>query len=222
MILAALGDIHGNLPALEAVLHDVDEEGIERIVNVGDCVAGSPWPNETIDLLRARKIPSIQGLTDRHVVRFGRKHQTLRRKLPESQFAALERAYDTLHSDRLEWLRTLPKTMTLTIDGIEVFLCHGTPASASAVLRDTDPDLVYQRQREVIPAPILVHGATHTPHVRTVDGTLFANPGAVGIDDARPGHASYAVIIAEDEPWTAEIRWIPFGKQTATPVAGSE
>ena len=215
MILAAIGGIHGNVPALEAVLRALDDDGIERIACTGDLVTGYPWPNEAIAVLHRRSIPCVQGQADRQVARFLRKDAALRRRLDPEAVVALRQAFEALDSAKLEWLRGLPKRMTLTIDGIDVMLCHGTPGNPAETLGADDDDQRYRRQREVTPAPIVVHGATDLPHVRRVADTLFVNPGALGRDDARPGHASYAVISTEDEPWDAEIRYVAYDAQAA-------
>ena len=65
MIFAAFGGVRGNLSALEAILAAVDAEGIQTLVNTGDCVVGGPAPNEVIELLRLRRIPTVQGQSDR-------------------------------------------------------------------------------------------------------------------------------------------------------------
>ncbi len=73
MLMAALGDIHGNLPALQAVLDAIDAEGIQTVVNTGDTVVGYPWPDDVIARLRERDVPSAQSESDRTVFRLARK-----------------------------------------------------------------------------------------------------------------------------------------------------
>lgn len=215
MILGVFGGVRGNLPALEAVLRALDDEGIERIACTGDLVTGYPWAKEVAGLLRRRDIPCVQGQHDRQVVRFLRKDAALRRRLERETVAALRRAYESLDSGHLEYLRGLPKSMVLTIDGIDVMLCHGTPGNPAESLGADDEDRRFERQREVTPAPIVIHGATDLPHVRHVSGTLFVNPGALGDDTALSGHACYAVVSTEDEPWEAEIRYAAYDADAA-------
>ena len=204
MIFAAIGGIHGNLPALEAVLEAIDEEGIQTIVNTGDCAVGHPWANETIALLRDRKIPTVQGEMDRRLVRARRKEETLREKLDPETFARLEEAFAACDSVNIEWLRGLPRKLTLTIDGVDIVLCHGTLTSQSQSLAADDMQERFQRQREVNPAPIIVCGRSAAPYAREVDGTLFVNPGLLGEGQS----ARYAIVSTEAEPYTAELRAI--------------
>lgn len=112
MILGAFGDVRGNISALEKVLSSFDEEGIQTLVNTGDCVCGHSSPNEVIALLRSRNIVGVQGLWDRRVVRFQRKRETLRRTLNEKDFELLEEAYAAVSSENLEYLRSLPKSLS--------------------------------------------------------------------------------------------------------------
>jgi putative phosphoesterase len=206
MYMAAIGDIHGNLPAFQAVLAAIDDEGIQTIVNTGDAVAGHPWPNEVIDLLRNRNIPSVQGETDRRVVHFLRKQETLRRKLSEDEFDALRQTHAALHSHNLEFLRSLPRHRMLRVEDIDLCVCHGTPGSQSETLDEEDPPGRFQRVRELTNARIVISGATHEPFSRTVDATLFVNPGAVGVAPSGARIARYARIDTETEPWEAHIQ----------------
>jgi len=208
MIFAALGDIHGNWPALERALRAIDKEGIQTIVNTGDSVAGHPWTNEVIECLAERNIPTVQGELDRRVLRFLRKRESLRERCGREEFAVLEDAFGSCTSRNLEYLRSLPRRRVLTLDGVEVALCHGTLASQSESLTADEDDNRYMRQREVLPAPIIVHGKTHIPGSRIVGGTLFVNPGSIGIPNDDDARASFAIVSTEEEPWTVDVRYL--------------
>lgn len=206
MILGALGDIRGNISALEKVVSALDEEGIQTLVNTGDCVCGHPSPNEVIALLRSRNIPSVQGLWDRRVVRFQRKQQTLRRSLSEKEFELLEQTYAAVSSDNLEYLRSLPKSLNLTVDGVAIGVCHGTFTSQTEHLRATDSLDRFRRQRELLSSSVVISGHGDRRFEKTVDGTLFLNPGSVGMTDDRV--AQYAVVSTEQMPWSVDFRSI--------------
>ena len=214
MLIAAIGNIHGNLPALEAVLGEIDDAGIQTIVNTGDCVAGHPWPNEVIDLLRDRSIPTVQGEQDRLVARFERKRKSLARDISRvggwtigshlrDEWARIQEAYEAARSENIEFLAALPKQLFLTIDGISVCVCHGTPQGRNDVLHEEDDIGKFRRLREAANTDIIICGRSHTPFSRVVDNTLFVNPGAVGISDGGPQQAIYATISTETEPWEA-------------------
>ena len=82
MLFAALGDIRGNMPALRRVLDELSDSGIQTIVNTGDSAVGQPWANEVMEALKAVNVTSVQGVRDRMLVRFARKGDSLRERLP--------------------------------------------------------------------------------------------------------------------------------------------
>lgn len=211
MLMAVIGDIHGNLPALHAVLEPIDDAGIRTVLNTGDSVAGFPWPNETIGVLCDRGIPSVQGETDRLAAAFLRKERALQEKGPPAYYTALQWTYDHLSSAHLEFLSGLPRQRRITLEGIEVFLCHGAPGfGQNESLHKDDEDARFLRQREVANAPLVICGRTHVPFYRWALDTLFVNPGSVGWPDGEAARAAYALVNTEPDPWTAEIHWVEY------------
>ena len=210
MILAALGDIHGNWPAFKAVLRVLDDAGVQTILNTGECVVGHSYSNEVIDCLRDRKIVSTQGQCDRHALRFDRKREQLQRRLPADLFASVEAAYAECRSENIEFLRGLRKTRSMTIDGVAIALCHGTLADQARGLKENDSAHLFRRQREIVPADIFVFGNTHAGFSRTVDDALFVNPGSVGCNNDNKRLAEFAIVNAETKPWSAELRSIEY------------
>jgi len=213
MLIAALGDIHGNLPALEAALGAIDDAGIHVILNTGDAIVGRPWPNEVVEILRERDIPSVQGELDRYAVIFHRKRETFRNKgVTPEVFQQIEETHEVTRSENLEFLRGLPRSLTTSVDGIDIALCHGTLTSQSESLEATDPDAKFARQRETNPVRIIVSGRTHVPFSRMVGDTFFVNPGSIGIPKGKSPKATYAIINTEDEIWTAEFPIVTYKK----------
>ena len=114
--IAVVSDIHGNLPALEAVLHDIERAGVDVTVNLGDIVSGPLWPVETAQRLMPLGLPTIRGNHERQVLAPDRAAMS-----PTDAFAA-----ERLDDANRAWLAALPATLQLDA---EVFCCHGTPAS---------------------------------------------------------------------------------------------
>lgn len=207
MIIAVLGDIHGNAPALKKVLDDIDNEGILSIFHTGDCVCGNPGNREVIEVLQARDIPGAKGLWDHNLVRYIRKRKMIEKKLSSEELELLEAAYRDCPSPQVEFLAGLPRFHSTTIDGIRIVVCHGTLSSHFDSLEPDDDDGKYMRQREQVPARLVLSGKTHVPHTRHLGDTLYVNPGSVGLND--DGLARYAVVSTEEEPWSVEFREIP-------------
>ncbi len=209
MILGIIGDIHGHLPALKAVLARLDNAGVENLVNTGDCVAGNPWSGGVIDLLRERNIPTAQGLEDRQVVRFARRRGVRGGDARGGQFDSIRRAFESLSSDQIEFLRSLPKLVTLELDGVRIAVAHGTPGAQSRPLLASDDVDLFRRQRERTNADVIACGQSHQAFCRWVDGILFVNPGAVGPPAGWSLPAQYALVNTEFAPWECKIKSVP-------------
>lgn len=200
MYLAAIGNIGGNLPALEAVLGAIDDAGMQVIFNTGNCAVGKGRVNECISLLRERKAVSVQGEEDRRLVHFLRKRETLRRKLAPEQFARLEEAHAIITSENLEYLRCLPRSRFISYETVTYALFHGTPTSQTDHLNADDSDDRFRRVREAANTEILVFNGGAEGFQRVIDACLFVGAGAV--DAPEPG---YAVVDTEIRPWKAEM-----------------
>jgi predicted phosphodiesterase len=183
--VAVLSDIHGVLPALEAVLAEPEVAAAERIVLTGDITAG-PQPAEVLALLRGQgdRVLWIAGNADRELVEYRRGERT---SIPDpiAPFAAAQ-----LTEDEIEFLAALPTSLTLPIHGLgNVLFCHATPRDdEEIVLVDSRPD----RWTEVfadVPETVrtVVCGHTHMPYVRLAHGRLVVNPGSIGMPYGRPG-----------------------------------
>lgn len=183
--VAVLSDIHGVLPALEAVLAEPEVAAADRIVLTGDITAG-PQPAEVLDLLRKQgeRVLWVAGNADRELVEYRRGE---RDEIPDpiAPYAA-----DQLADEQVEFLAGLPATLTLTIRGLgDVLFCHATPRDdEEVVLVDSRLD----RWTEVlvdVPETVrtVVCGHTHMPYVRLAHGRLVVNPGSVGMPYGRTG-----------------------------------
>ncbi|MFF4118477.1 metallophosphoesterase family protein [Streptomyces sp. NPDC001714] len=183
--VAVLSDIHGVLPALEAVLAEPDVAAADRIVLTGDITAG-PQPAETIDVLRdlGDRVLWLSGNADRELVEYRRGE---RAGIPDpiGPFAAA-----ALRDDQVDFLAALPGTATLTVRGLgRVLFCHATPRDdEEIVLVDSPLDRWAEVFGSVAPdVGTVVCGHTHMPYLRLAHGRLVVNPGSVGMPYGRPG-----------------------------------
>ncbi|MCS0600380.1 metallophosphatase family protein [Streptomyces sp. LP11] len=183
--LAVLSDIHGVLPALEAVLAEPEVAAADRIVLTGDITAG-PQPAEVLDLLRAQgdRVLWLAGNADREPVEYRRGER------PEIPDPIGSYAAEALTDEQVAFLATLPTTLTLRVRGLgRVLFCHATPRDdEEMVLVDSRPE----RWAEVLTGldpgiGTVVCGHTHMPYVRLAHSRLVVNPGSVGMPYGRPG-----------------------------------
>jgi len=200
--LAVLSDVHGNLPALEAVLADIETQGTPDATWVlGDLVAFCPWPAET--LVRLRALPDVaflQGNTDRYIVT-GRRPATPVRS-PEDWQAmpdtlAMRDAHFRWSVERLsyadyEFLRDLPPRLEQDVLGYgRIVAVHATPADDETNIRPDTPDDEICPHLAGLDACLLLYGHTHRPVERTVGPVRLVNPGSVGLPldgDPRPAY----------------------------------
>lgn len=191
MRVAAISDIHGNLPALEAVLADIESEGIEEIVVVGDTVSG-PWPAEVFDLLAARGARHVRGNADRLV-------------LSGEEGAIGDWSAQRL-GDRRSAVAAWPLTLDLVVEGLgNVLVCHATPTSDEPIYTRVTPDADVARLFAGVDADVVVCGHTHIQYDRTLPrGLRIVNPGSVGMPYEGRRGAFWAVLGPDVEHRSAE------------------
>lgn len=167
MRIAALYDVHGNLPALDAVLGEVEAAGVELVVVGGDLVAG-PFPAECLDRLTALgpRVAFLRGNGDREVVAGG----------DGERGWCVER----LGPERAAAVAAWPPTVRADVDGLgRVLFCHATPDSDEAFLTPATPDEAVAEALAGADADVVVYGHIHVQYERGSEPRLV-NPGSVG------------------------------------------
>jgi putative phosphoesterase len=177
MRVAVLSDVHGNLPALEAVLVEVEREEPDLVVVCGDVAAG-PMPVETIELLRTLpRARFVRGNADRQLVS---------RSDPAGDLTGW--AAEEITEDQRHFLDSFGDTVAVEIDGLgRVLFCHGSPRSDEEIMSAATP---LDRMRELVmgvETDVVVCGHTHMQFDRDVDGVRVVNPGSVGMPYGEPG-----------------------------------
>lgn len=222
MRIAALADIHGNLPALEAVLADVDAVAPDLVVNLGDLVSGPLWPRETLELLATRDLPTVRGNHDRLVA-----------ETPRGDMGASDAfAHDALDAAARAGLGALPAV--LEFEG--VLAVHGRPGDdASYLLEDVadgrlvpTPDAEVRARLAGVRARVVLCGHSHLAAMRWFeDGLLVVNPGSVGqpayadpthpahvVDSGSP-HARWALLDLAGDGVSVQLRAIAYAHEHA-------
>jgi len=194
--VAALYDVHGNLPALEAVMREIEAEAIDAVLVGGDVVSG-PMPNETLELLRSLedRVRFVRGNADR-VLDFagaGGDGAELERWKRARLWVA-----ERLDADDLRFLDALPLDVVLDIDGLgRARFCHGAPGSDEEAITRLTPGGRLRRLLVGVQERIVVCGHTHVQFDRVVDGYRIVNAGSVGAPyEAEPG--AYWLLLGPD------------------------
>ena len=177
-MLGVLYDVHGNLPALEAVLADCPAE---RFLLGGDYVVAGAWPNETLERLHGLDAEWIRGNTERWLVDTS--------DAPAGVMPILEKTREVLGQEEIDWLVSLPES---TAHGTTLY-CHASPGSdMDSFLPDSeagDEQLLSASQAERV-----VFGHTHLQFERrSGSGIHLVNPGSVGIPCDGDHRAAYAI-----------------------------
>jgi putative phosphoesterase len=187
MRIAALYDIHGNFPALEAVLQVIREDGVTHVVVGGDVVLG-PMPRETLACLLDLDIPVqfIQGNCDRDVLAQMRGVES--GTLPEQVRQSVRWVAEQLHSEDERLLASWPKTLSLEIRKLgEVLFCHATPRNDTEIFTRLTPEDRLLPVFQGVNASLVVCGHTHMQFDRMIGSVRVVNAGSVGMPFGEPG-----------------------------------
>lgn len=200
MKVALIGDIHANLPALEAVLAHIREQGVDGIWNVGDFVGYGAFPEEVVQFFRTEEelhdldVLNIIGNYDLKVLQFKEKRKKWRKSKRPDKYLAFEWAYESLSKKSRKYLRFLSKEIRLKAKGKRILLTHASPASNQEALTLETPERRLRELAQMAEADVIICGHSHQPFVREVDGAWFINPGSVGRPDDGDPRACYAVL----------------------------
>jgi predicted phosphodiesterase len=197
MRLAALYDIHGNLPALEAVLADVRLAGVDAVVVGGDVVPG-PLPRECLDCLAALDLPVhyLRGNGDR-VVCAARRGDDVSAEVPAAFRDVIRWSAATLTDDDAARLSAWPATLRLPARGLgEVLFCHATPRSDVEIFTRLTAEERLFDAFDGVATPLVVCGHTHMPFDRMIRGIRVVNAGSVGMPFGEPG--AYWLLLGPD------------------------
>ena len=208
--VAVLGDIHGNVAALDAVLAEIEKARPDRIAITGDLVMNGPRPAEVLARIRTLEVAGacvIQGNTDIAVADFDFSAAfPWLEEVPEAQRAVAEWTHDQLSDADLDWLRRLPAERRIQAGRPLVLVCHGSPGSQTEGLpTDLDPSVTVQRITRT-DARVIACGHTHVAEVRDFGRRLICNPGSCGYAfDGDPG-AAWAIVTVDGDEVSAELR----------------
>jgi putative phosphoesterase len=210
MRVAALSDIHGNLPALEAVLAQVAREAPDLVVFCGD-VASGPLPVETLDLLMS--LPDarfLHGNADRSLVAGYDGSAKPRLPGPAADWCAAQ-----LSKQHRDFLASFPADVRLKIDVRgRVLFCHGSPRGDEEIMTAATPEARLREMTAGSDADVIVCGHTHMQFDRIVDGVRIVNPGSVGMPYGEPG--AYWALLGQD----IEFRRTDYDRESAAARIG--
>ena len=196
MRLAIISDVHANLPALDAILADIETQRPDRLYCLGDLVGYGASPNEVIDRIRRADIPTVMGNYD-DGVGFDRDDCGCAYKDPidrELGQRSLMWTRVQTTADNKAFLRSLVPQIRVDSSGTRVLLVHGSPRKMNEYLFEDRPRSSFERLARSSNADVIVFGHTHVPYTKLVERVLFVNAGSVGKPKDGDSRACYAVI----------------------------
>ncbi len=224
--ITIFGDIHGNLPALEAVFADIDKQEVNPLYCLGDLVGYGTFPNEVIAAVCQRNIPTLMGNYDQGV---GNNSDDCGCAYTSKEAEALGKrsiAWTNKNTtdENKEYLRQLVNHIPLQLGGLRVLLVHGSPRRINEYLYEDRPDATMERLLDLAEADVLVCGHTHKPYHRILpSGRHVINAGSVGKPKDKNPAACYVVLEATGNDLHVEFRRVPYDiERAAQAIEASE
>lgn len=196
MKIAVMSDIHANILALKAVLSDIEQQQVDMIYCVGDLVGYAPYPNEVIDLIKKKNIPTVMGNYD-DGIGFQRFICGCDYKDAEAEALGLESiAWTKLHTseESKEFLKNLPQEIRITVANKRILLVHGSPNRLNEYITEEIPADYASELIALSGTDILLCGHTHVPFTMVLKDKLLINVGSVGKPKHGDPQAVYALI----------------------------
>ena len=224
MRLAVISDIHGNCFALDSVLRDIRQQGIERIVCLGDAIQGGAQPAQTVARLRELACPIVMGNADAFVLDGNSDAEEV------SERQSIVRAWTLaqLSSADQAFMRQFQPTIEVSLEGEKTLLCfHGSPHSFNDIILPQTLEETFRRYLGGFSAAFLTGGHTHTQQLRRLGDAWYFNPGSVSLaynwERAQDGSkvdpwSDYAIPTCEGAASGITFRHVPFDVDELTRI----
>ncbi|MDQ0780464.1 metallophosphoesterase [Chryseobacterium sp. W4I1] len=215
--IAVFSDIHGNLPALDAVLDDIERKGIQQKFCLGDLIDFAPWGNGVIEKIKTLNIPCLMGNHDERVA-FDISVAPLAKHSEEetnARFIAIDHSKKHITQENKRFLSALPFHLKLNYKigkrHWNIQLVHSSLSSNDTYLYESENDEVFAEMLKESQSDIMVMGHTHLSFKKCFDHTSWAvNCGSVGRSKEENRLASYLIITMNEDQVIPEIIQIPY------------
>ena len=227
MKIAIVSDVHGNLLALDAVLHEIQTEGIDRLVCLGDVAAFGPQPREVLERLRGLRVQPatrahfVMGNTDAWLLDPA-SHETRDANTQGVTEVEMWAARQLTGADRT-FIQSFQPTVEVELDGGQLLLCfHGSPKALSDMIVDTTPEAELERMLAGVAGTVMAGGHSHAQMLRRHGELMLINPGSVGLpyqtsratgEVRHPAWAEYAVVDANAGSLSVVFRRVSYDVQ---------
>ncbi|GKX67932.1 metallophosphoesterase family protein [Inconstantimicrobium mannanitabidum] len=196
MKIGVLSDIHGNAIALDYAIEDLREQGITKVVILGDVVMKGPMPSEVIDTLKNSELDIlswIKGNTDIWFEEFSETYEANNDR--EKQiYEYYKFAKENLDEDKIAFINALPYEYSFSVNTYKILCVHGTPKSIVEAVDSTVPETEIRKAIEGVKEDIILSGHSHTSFIGEVDGKKIFNVGSIGNQLDGDNRISYGIL----------------------------
>lgn len=215
--VAVFSDVHGNLPALEVVLKDIEQRGIRQKFCLGDLVDFAPWGNEVIEKIRSLNIPCLMGNHDERIA-FDIPVVPLSKHSEEetnARFIAIDHSKRHITEENKKFLSELPFHLKLNYKvgnkHWNIQLVHSSLSSNDTYLYESEKDEIFTNMLNDSQSDVIVMGHTHLSFKKQFENKTWAiNCGSVGRSKEENRLASYVILTLDEEKITPEIVQLPY------------
>ncbi len=210
-------DVHGNCLALDKVLSDIEEQGVDGMVCLGDAIQGGAQPAETVTHLREARIPTVMGNADYWLLTGD--NTSPEEQVSNAQMEVRAWSLSKLKKEDLDFTRQFKNVITLPLDDQSLVCFHGSPGSFDEKIWPTTPEDDFMRMVGGCGSSILCGGHVHLQYLRRLGHSCLFNPGSVGsswnhsqtVDEPRADSwAEYAIVSMDNRGSGLEFRRVPF------------
>jgi predicted phosphodiesterase len=210
--IALVGGLYSNYRALDAAVRDIDRRGVAATYCLGDLGAFGPFPDRVYSLLREADIQCLQGNYDNSLAGGLDDCQCGYTDPRDNHFARISYSYTFEHTsdENKQWLRSVPLTRRIELDGRRVFMCHGSPRKINEFLwESTSPDQFLDYLLDLAGADVVC--VTHTGikwHRKLAENRHFVNIGVLGRPE-NDGTTAVWYTLLEVERGRVRVEFVP-------------
>ena len=221
MRIAVISDIHGECFTLNQVLQDIQQQGIEQIVCLGDAIQGGSQPAETVARLRELKCPIVMGNADAWLVTG--KNTSEGEEVSQYQIDVRNWSLTKLSESDIAFIQQFHPIIDIPLEGEKTLLCfHGSPRSFDEIILPQTPDDEVRQFLGGHNATLFTGGHTHTQQMRRLGNSWYFNPGSISLaynwEMSDPEHGSmrvdpwadYAIVTSEGPCLGITFRHVPY------------
>lgn len=196
MKAAVLSDIHGNGTALNYAIRDLKSLGIKKIIILGDVVMKGPMPLEVLEMLNDKYLEILAWIKGNTDMWFEEVSETF---IPSSDkenelYSYYKFAKDALSEKQISFIKNLPLSSSIMLNGVKILCVHGTPQSIIEAIDDSVSEDEIRKAIKGVDEQIILCGHSHTSFIGEVDGKRIFNVGSVGNSLDGDNRISYGIL----------------------------